>query len=76
MAAVQSSWRNLLDLPAAWASVKIMLFFAGLFLLIESAGTMLAVMKMKALALLVFCLQVVPCLGLLSGSYYLVKSLL
>lgn len=74
--ALQTSWRELLDLPAIWASVKIILFFVGLFLVIESAGTVLSVLKFKSLAVLVFFLQVVPCLGLFCGSYYLVKSLL
>ena len=74
--AMQTTWRNLLDLPAAWCSVKIILCSISLFLLIESTGTMLSVWKFKSLALLVFFLQAVPCLGLLSGSFFLVKSLL
>jgi hypothetical protein len=72
----QTTWRNLLDFPAAWCSVKIILFSLGLFLLIESAGTFLSVWKFKSLALSVFFLQVLPCLGLLFGGFYLVKSLL
>jgi hypothetical protein len=74
--ALQTTWRDMLDLPAVWASIKIILFCIGLFLVIESAGTVLSVLKFKSLALLVFFLQVLPCLGLLCGSYFLVKSLL
>ena len=74
--ALETSWQRLLDLPAVWASIKIILFCIGLFLVIESAGTVLSVLKFKSLALLIFLLQVVPCCGLVCGSYYLVKSLL
>lgn len=75
-AAMQSDWRNLLQLPAAWCSLRIILLSISLFLLIESMGTILAVKKIKSLVLPVFLMQVVPCLGLLFGGYYLVKSLL
>ena len=74
--ALQTSWRDFLDLPAVWASIKIILFCIGMFLVIESTGTVLSVLKFRSLALLVFFFQVVPCLGLLCGSYFLVKSLL
>ena len=74
--ALQTSWSNVLDFPAMWASVKIILFCIGLFLMIETTGTVLSVFKFRSLALLVFFLQAVPCLGLLCGGYYLVKSLL
>jgi hypothetical protein len=39
-------------------------------------GTVLAVKRFKSLVLPVFLMQAVPCLGLLFGSYCLVKSLL
>jgi hypothetical protein len=74
--ALHTSWRNVLDLPAVWSSIKIILFCIGLFLVIESAGTVLSLLKLKSLAFLVYFLQLVPCVGLLCGSYYLVKSLL
>ncbi len=74
--ALQTSWRTVLDFPAIWASIKIILFCIGLFLVIESAGTVLSVLKFRSLALAVFFMQLVPCLGLLLGSYFLVKSLL
>jgi hypothetical protein len=74
--ATQTTWRNLLDWPAAWCSLKIILSSIGLFLVIESAGTVLSVRKRKSLALSVFFMQVVPCLGFLCGGFYLVKSLL
>ena len=74
--AMQCTWQNLLDWPAAWCSMKIILLSVGLFLIIESTGTMLAVRRFKSLVMPVFMMQGVPCLGLLFGSYYLVKSLL
>jgi hypothetical protein len=74
--AMQTTWQHLLDWPAVWCSVKIILLSLGLFLLIESTGTFLAVKKYKSLAVSVFFLQVLPCAGLLLGGFYLVKSLL
>jgi len=74
--AMETTWRNPLDIPAAWCSLKIILLSFGLFLLIESAGTFLAVRKHNSLALSVFFMQAAPCLGLLCGGFYLVKSLL
>jgi hypothetical protein len=74
--AMQCTWRDLWELPAAWSSLRIILLSAGLFLLIESTGTILAAKKFKSLVVPVFLMQAVPCLGLLFGGYYLVKSLL
>jgi hypothetical protein len=74
--AMQTAWQNPLDWPAVWCSVKIILLSIGLFLLIESMGTILAVKKYKSLALSVFSMQAVPLLGFLFGGFYLVKSLL
>ena len=75
-AALETSWRRTLDFPAVWSSMKIILFCLGLFLTIESVGTVLAMLKCRALALWIFFLQVLPVLGLLCGSYYLVKAFL
>jgi ABC-type multidrug transport system permease subunit len=75
-AALQTTWRNVLDFAGVWSSIKIILFSVSLGLLIESVGTMLALLKFKSLALSVFFLQVVPVLGLLCGGFYFVKSLL
>ena len=58
-----------------WCSLKIIMFSAGLFLLIESTGTVLAVKNFKSLALPVFMMQALPCLGFLFGGYCLIKSL-
>ena len=74
--AVSSSWRKPLNLPAAWCSFKLMLLCLGLFLVIESVGTALAVWKRKTAALLVYWLHLVPSLGLLIGGYFLMKALL
>jgi hypothetical protein len=74
--ALQTRWSDWVDFPAVWSSIKIILFCIGLFLVIESAGTVLAVLKLKSLALFVFFLQAVPFMGLLFGCYYLVKSFL
>lgn len=74
--ALQTTWRHVVDVSAVWSSVKIILFSAGLFLWIESTGTMLALLKLKAIALPVYFLQILPCICLFCGLYYLVKSVL
>lgn len=74
--AIQTTWNHPFDLAAVWSSVKIILFSIGLFLVIESFGTVLAVFKFKSVAVPVFFLQVLPCAGLLCGGYYLLKSFL
>lgn len=75
-AALESRWGKLGEFPAVWSSIKIILFSIGLFLVIESVGTVLAVLKLRSLAVPVFFLQVLPCLCLCLGGYYLIKSLL
>ena len=72
----ESHWRQFLNLPAAWGSLKIILWSVGLSLFIESLGTLLAVRKRKNLALAVFLLQFLPLLGFLTGAYYFVKAML
>ena len=72
----QTSWHGPLDWEAAWCSVKIILLSLGLFLLIESCGTWLMKLGYVLMGVFVYLLHVVPFLGLLTGSYYLVKSLL
>ena len=74
--AISSSWGKLLDLTAAWCSFKIILLSLGLFLVIESLGTILSVLKRKPLAWIVYSLHVVPGFGLLLGGYCLLKALL
>lgn len=74
--ALQTKWGDFLDFAAVWSSIKIILSCIALFLVIESTGTVLAVLKLRSLALFVFFLQAVPFVGLLCGAYYLIKSLL
>ena len=74
--ALETTWSQGLDLPAVWSSLKIIIFSVGLFLLIESTGTVLAVLKFRSIAIPIFFLQVIPFLGLLGGAYCLLKSLL
>jgi hypothetical protein len=74
--AFSTSWHSPLDFPAAWCSLKIILLSLGLFLLIESLGTVLSLLKYKSVALMIYFLQMLPCLGFLVGGYYLVKALL
>lgn len=74
--ALQTSWSHLFDLAAVWSSIKIILFSVSLFLIIESAGTLLAVFRLKSIAMPVFFMQALPCASLLCGSYYLLKSFL
>jgi len=74
-AALQTTWSDLLDYSAAWSSIKIILLSISLFLLIESAGTVLSMRKYRSLAILVFFFQIIPCAALFCGGYYLLKSL-
>jgi hypothetical protein len=71
-----STWSNLYDWPAAWCSVKIILLSVGLFLVIDAIGSLLALVRLKSLALSVFLLHIIPATGLLFGGYYLLKALL
>lgn len=73
--AVSSTWGRLFELPAAWCSLKIVLSSIGLWLLIESFGTVLVRLKHIRLAVVLFALQIVPGVGLLIGGNYLAKSL-
>lgn len=74
--AASSTWGKLFDLTAAWCSFKIILLSLGLFLVIDSLGTILSVSKRKPLAWIVYSLHLVPCLGMLLGGYYLIRALL
>lgn len=71
-----SPWGQPLDWPAAWCSLKIILFSFGSFLLVEAVGSLLALAKLTSLALSVFFLHLVSGLGMLVGTYYLLKALL
>ena len=71
-----TTWRNLLDWPAAWCSVKLILFSGSLFLLIDSFGTLLLVLRRRRLAGKIFILITLPFMGFFVGGYYLVKALL
>jgi hypothetical protein len=73
--ATSSAWGRLFELPAAWCSLKIMLSSIGLWLLIESFGTVLVRLKHIRLAVMLFALQVVPGVCFVIGGYYLAKSL-
>lgn len=75
-AARSTSWRTPLDLASAWCSIKIILFSLGLFLVVDSIGTILTIRKQSGLAATVFSMQIFPGFGLLAGTYYVVKSLL
>lgn len=72
----QTSWYQPLEWEAAWCSVKIILFCLGLCLLIESLGTWFMKIGHVLLGVCIYLLHIVPLLGLLAGTYYLVKSLL
>ncbi len=74
--AMSSPWRHPFDFPAAWCSLKVILLSIGLFLVIESLGTVLVQRKLKDLALAVFSLQIISLLLFLMGDFCLFKSLL
>jgi len=69
-------WGGQFDLACAWCSVKIILFSLGLFLVIESLGSILAVANQHVFAWLVYLLHVAPCFGVLLGGYCLAKALI
>lgn len=75
-AARKTSWHHALDWESAWCSLKIILLSLGLFLIVDSLGTLLVKLKYRIMAGLVFLLHLFPCLGVLAGSFYLLKSLL
>jgi len=74
--AAASSWRRPFNLSAAWCSLKIILSSIGLFMVIESLGSILARLKLLDLAKAVFSLQLLSVLFFLMGGYYLMKALL
>jgi len=74
--ASRTTWRDWLEWPGAWCSLKLILFSASLFLLIDSFGTLLLVLNRRRLAGKVFILITLPVFGFLLGGYYLVKALL
>jgi len=74
--AVATSWRQPCDFAAAWCSLKIILLGAGLFLVLDALGTILARMKHKGMALAFFSAQLLSLWVFLTGNYYLVKALL
>ena len=74
--AMASPWQNVFDLAAAWCSLKIILLGVGLFLIIESLGSMLVRLKHEYLAWAVFSLHFASCTWILFGGFCLVKALL
>ena len=74
--ATSSSWQKPFDWPAARCSVKIVLLAGLLFLGVDALLAILLRLKLEKLAFLVFCVEVLPVLGILIGVYYLLKALL
>jgi len=71
----RTTWNQTFDWFAAWSSLKIILFSIGFFLIVESLGTLLIKLQYRLLAVLVFLLHLLAGLGMLIGSYYLLKAL-
>lgn len=71
-----STWGQWFNWPAAWCSLKLILASVGMFLLLDSLGTVFMLFKRQRLAVVTFVLIFLPCLGFLAGSYYLLKALL
>ena len=67
-----TSWHRLLDWPAAWCSLKILLCSVAMFLTFDALGTILIRLKRKTLAEVFFVSAVLPLVGFLVGDYYLV----
>ena len=74
--AASAQWGKLFDQTAAWCSFKIILLSLGLFLVIDVLGTILLVLKHKKLAWMVYAGHIAPCVGVLIGTYCLIKALL
>jgi hypothetical protein len=74
--AISAHWGKFMDLTAAWCSLKIIIFCLGMFLVIESIGTILSLLRRTKTAMMIYCLHLIPCLGILIGSYCLIKALL
>lgn len=72
----QTEWGSWFNWSAAWCSLKIVFLSLGLFFIIDSLGTLLMKIQCRTLATTVFLLHLGPFLGMLMGSYYLLKSLL
>lgn len=70
-----ASWHRLFEWPSAWCSLKIILSSIGLFLVVESLGTLVVRSQYKDWAVTVFSLQIISLFGFLSGDYYLLKAL-
>ena len=71
----QATWHRSLDWEAAWCSLKIILLSLGFWLMIEAGGMVLIKFEHELMGFLVYLLHIVPALGFLVGSYYLIKSL-
>jgi len=68
-----TSWHHPLDWEAAWCSLKIILLSLGVSLVIESLGTWLMKIGHVLMGVCTYLLHIVPVIGLLAGSYYLIK---
>jgi len=73
--AVAHSWGKVLDPTAAWCSLKLILFSLGLFLVIETLGTILWALQRRNCAWVIYALHIVPCIGVVLGGYCLLKAL-
>ena len=73
--AASSTWQQLIEAPAAWCSLKLILLAVGLFLVIEALAAMLALLGQKRLAMVVFSTQVISVLIFLTAGFYLLKAL-
>ena len=74
--AINTNWRHVLDLPAAWCSLKIIFLSVGLFLICEAVGTKFARRQQREFAVAVYCLEILPAACFALGVFLLVKSLL
>lgn len=75
-AARDTTWERWFEWSGAWCSLKIILVCLGAYLVMDSLGVVLLRFKWAPLAHLIFYLILLPCLGVLVGGYYLVKSIL
>ena len=75
-AALISGWLPIFKFDLAWCSLKIILFSVGLFLIVETMATLLALGGHRQPARLVYTLHGLSCLGVLLGGFCLIKALI
>ena len=70
-----SSLDKLLDWAAIWNSIRVLLWTIAGFLIIDALATWAMVVKRTQLALIIYFLLPIPCLGFLFGVFCLLRAI-